>query len=116
MERREIQKREKLLDRVYAGDTQSWAYSWSVAKWRNGRLSVLPTIPMVENLGTVTGGAHAPEWGWTQPTVQRMTFPLRHPPEVQADPRVDRLWANQFAPSMWARAVKRARHLLGVLR
>jgi len=81
----------KIFERVYRGGIDTWDYQWVFANWVEGRLSVMPTMNLISNIGfnrgdaTHTGGeselANLPR--------EPMRFPLRHPPgefrNIQAD-------------------------------
>jgi hypothetical protein len=69
-----------VFDRVYNGEIDTWDYQWGFANMVEGRLSVVPNVNLVSNIGFGPDATHtirdAPSANL--PT-EAMTFPLRHP-------------------------------------
>ncbi len=108
---REVSKREAILDELHAGNVHTWDYQWSFAKWSRGWLSVIPVIPLVENIGMNDQGTHRPESDWISPETSTMRFPLTHPDSVETDGVFDAMWADRFAPSFMRRLINRCRRM-----
>lgn len=41
----------KVIDKVYYGNIDSWAYSWDASRWYNGFLAATPNVNLVSNIG-----------------------------------------------------------------
>jgi len=70
----------KIFDRTYGGKIDTWDYQWLFSNWINHRVSVMPQVNMVSNIGfgeqahhtrNVTRAANIPQL--------EMAFPLLHP-------------------------------------
>lgn len=88
--RREAAYWQNIFERVHRGEINSWAYQWVFANWVEGRMSVLPAVNLISNVGfdenaTHTHGASI----YANMKVEPMDFPLRHPeivlPHREAD-------------------------------
>jgi len=78
------------FDSVLAGKVDSWAYRWTYAMWRHGGLAALPGVNLVTNIGFGLDATHM------RPTERRLcrpvaelTFPLRHPEQIERDRHAD---------------------------
>ena len=80
----------KIFERVYRGGIDTWDYQWVFANWVNGRLSIVPAVNLISNVGfgqnaTHTTGASDLE----NLPVTPIKFPLSHPlgmfKNIQAD-------------------------------
>ena len=76
----EIPYWDKVFERVYRGKIDTWDYQWGFANWVEGRLSVLPSINLISNIGF---GADATHTTGISPLAnlptETMQFPLTHP-------------------------------------
>jgi hypothetical protein len=108
-----------------AGQPQphTWDYQFMMHQWISGRDSILPTIPLVENIGFADGTHHAgdpPSYYYMSTQQERRQFieRLRRNPPVMACRNMDvDTWisANIFSPSLRWRAKRRLSHRLGPL-
>lgn len=111
-------ERVRLLDATHAGKVDTWDYQWAFAMASQSGLSVVPRVNLVANVGFdapggthFVAGGHAPR---AQPPVEAITFPLRHPEFVVADPEYDRhMVESTKRPSVPVRALRRLRALMG---
>lgn len=80
----------KIFERVHHGLIDTWDYQWVFANWVNGRLSIVPAVNLISNVGfgqnaTHTTGASDLE----NLPVTPIKFPLSHPlgvfKNIQAD-------------------------------
>lgn len=49
---------EKIFDRVYFGEIDTWDYSWMLSTWYVGGLTVTPNVNLVKNIGFDAEGTH----------------------------------------------------------
>jgi hypothetical protein len=113
--RREARYWERILDRVAAGEIDSWAYRWTYACWRHDFLTALPARSLVTNIGFDRAATHtrrmpsgAVETAWAQP------WPLVHPPELVRHAAADRYtYLHLFHPTLWIRLRRQIARRLG---
>jgi hypothetical protein len=70
-----------IFDQMHRGEIDTWDYAWMYSCWSESRLSILPTINLVSNIGFDQRGTHTRDPLNRQaglPT-HPMTFPLVHP-------------------------------------
>jgi hypothetical protein len=49
---------EKIFDRVYLGEIDTWDYSWTLSTWYADGLTVTPNVNLVKNIGFDSEGTH----------------------------------------------------------
>lgn len=93
----------KRFERVYQGKIDTWDYQWVFSNWMEGRLSALPSVNLISNIGF---GADATHTTSSSPLANLPTeailFPLTHPVirtrNIMADHFSDR---HCFRTSHW---------------
>jgi hypothetical protein len=110
--------RVRLLDATYSGQVDTWDYQWAFAMAAESGLSAVPHGNLVINLGmNGPDGTHYTEIqsvSRVPSTVTPVTFPLRHPQFVYADPEYDcRLLQVVQRPPLVRRILRRLRSLAG---
>ena len=55
---REVEYWSKLMDQVHAGQSQSWAFPWTLACWMQHAMTVLPQVNLVSNIGFGDDATH----------------------------------------------------------
>jgi hypothetical protein len=105
-----------IFESVHRGDIDTWDYQWLFANWLEGRMSILPAVNMISNLGFDKNATHtiAVDRGLSNLRRNPMGFPLIHPPGVFRN-----IQADQFSERMYFRIplTKRVRNkLVGWLR
>lgn len=99
----------EIFDAVYAGRIDTWDYQWTFACWMQHRLSILPRVNLVSNIGFGAGATHTTGDGpLARLSVQAMQFPLDHPPYMIRDRRADQYTQRSVlgTPGLVARAFK----------
>jgi len=73
----------KLFEKAYRRKIDTWDYQWVFANWLKGRLSILPSVNLVSNIGFNQQATHTKE-SCTLSNIDRniMLFPLKHPKSV----------------------------------
>lgn len=56
--RHEIDYWTKIFDRVHAGNSDSWAYPWTLCCWMHHGLTALPSVNLVSNIGFGEDATH----------------------------------------------------------
>jgi hypothetical protein len=98
------------LDRTFRGEIDSWAYRWAYACWKNERLTIVPRVNLVSNIGFGAAASHTRRRSPLERVpVRPMTFPLQHPagvePHLEADRHIEKhvferprlLWLDRAA-------------------
>jgi hypothetical protein len=79
-----------ILNKVKAGEIDSWAYRWTFSCWLNRGVCVIPEVNLITNIGVGQDSTHTTEkTRFLGMLAGKMTFPLRHPDNVLADRAAD---------------------------
>ncbi|MCL5997266.1 MAG: glycosyltransferase family 2 protein [Chloroflexi bacterium] len=100
-DRRAAQKWSKPLQTFYDGHAETWDTQWMFACWIQSGLTVIPRVNLVSNIGFGPDAVHTkdPTSRHANLPTEAMSFPLRHPPFIVRDIKVDRLTEeNLFDP------------------
>ncbi|WP_071590882.1 hemolytic protein HlpA-like protein [Synechococcus sp. PCC 7336] len=87
-----VQYWNKIFQRTYNGEIDSWAYCWTLNCWLQSGLTVLPKVNLVSNIGFGASGTHTQDPSnplSNLPSVS-IAFPLSHPPYLIRDLRADK--------------------------
>lgn len=112
----EIKYWTSVFDSVYQGKIKTcWDYQWMFACWLQGRLSVLPNLNLITNIGYGPNATHTVEGcALANIPVEEMHFPLKHPLGVIENRTLD---AMDFKRRWWVSPFKfQMRRLVRVLR
>lgn len=91
----------KVLKKIYDGGARNWDYRWLFTNFVHRRLTATASVNLVENTGVGEDSQNMKTDLFFLLPKQAMPFPLRHPPEIQADVRADR--HTQRAVYLWTR-------------
>ena len=94
MERKEW---EKIFDRVYDGQIDSWAYPWMACLWYKDGLTATPNVNLVSNIGFGVDATHTlyeNDKNANQPTQE--LGEIIHPKEIKRDMEADRYNFDNF--------------------
>jgi hypothetical protein len=80
----------KIFERVYRGEIDTWDYQWVFANWLQGRMSILPSVNMITNVGFDGNATHTKGVSDLANLARHpIGFPLTHPlgviRNIQAD-------------------------------
>jgi len=80
----------KIFERVHRGEIDTWDYQWGFANLVEGRVSILPAVNMISNVGFDENATHTTgDSNLANLARNPMSFPLTHPPgvfkNIQAD-------------------------------
>ena len=104
-----------ILQSVYEGRINSWAYRWAFAWWAQSGLAILPNVNLVSNIGFRTDATHTTGSSpLANMPVQAMDFPLRHPLFVIRDVQADDFTNRITLPSagVLTRAKRKAKRVI----
>jgi hypothetical protein len=97
-----------IFERVYRGEIDTWDYQWVFANWMSGRISILPTVNAISNLGFDADATHT-----TQASIlaklprSAITFPLVHPLGIIKNTQADQYSTRYFQSPLTTRILKR---------
>lgn len=78
------------LDRIRAGQLDTWDCQWTLSCWQHRLLTVIPAVNLVSNIGFGPDATHTPITNrYAAMTTTAMTFPLLHPDVIQANQAAD---------------------------
>ena len=82
---------ERIFERTYSGQIDSWAYRWTLSCWSQGMLTVTPKVNLVQNVGTGVGATHTQDATGMEEIQETGTLPkiLRHPEGIQWNESAD---------------------------
>jgi len=70
----------KIFDEVIQGKIDTWDYQWTFACWLQGRLTALPNVNLISNIGFGLNATHTTkESEFANIPTESMHFPLTHP-------------------------------------
>jgi hypothetical protein len=96
----EVASRRSKFQRTYEGKIDSWDYGWSFSCIVNSGLTIRPVVNLVSNIGFGTGATHTTDENNPMANLptSAMQFPLRHPPYVMSDIKMDRAMSLAINP------------------
>jgi len=94
--REEAEHFRRFWNAVCREKVDTWDVQWLFCRLVHGSLSVTPNVNLVSNIGFGSGASRTSDRGdpFSGIPVQRMRFPLRHPPFMIYDNTADRLCAE----------------------
>ena len=114
MDKREKDYWERIFNRVYRHELETWDYRWLFSFWRNHWLAVTPRENLVQNTGFGEGATNTRDRS-VDPGVERtgrMSFALSHPDEIRRDEAADQaVFRNHYLRmegrlSFWPRLIR----------
>jgi hypothetical protein len=80
----------RIFEHVYRGEIDAWDYQWLFANWVEGRMSILPTVNLISNIGFDKNATHTTGVSDLANLARNpIVFPLTHPAgvfrNIQAD-------------------------------
>jgi len=80
----------KIFERVYRGEIDTWDYQWVFANWVEGRSTVLPATNLITNIGFDANATHTTgDSELANLPSHALTFPLKHPVGVIRNMQAD---------------------------
>ena len=104
-----------VLNKVHAGEIDTWDCQWTFSCWKNRLLTVIPAVNMISNIGFGPDATHTPVPNrYAAMPAEKMIFPLLHPSLLQPDGAADAYTGKTMYrdPSLIDRIVATLRGLL----
>jgi len=101
----------RIFNKVYNKNIDTWDYQWLYANWMQDRLTVLPNVNLISNIGFSEEAAHTKSNDiMANLPVFEMVFPLKHPPAILQDIVLDdRSFKRIFKRSLYQKVVDKLR-------
>jgi hypothetical protein len=88
--RKELSYWTEVLNKVHAGEIDTWDCQWTFSCWQNRLLTVIPAQNLISNIGFGPGATHTPVPNrYAAMETAKMEFPLIHPLVMEADCAAD---------------------------
>lgn len=104
----------QLFDDVHQGKIDTWDYQWTFACWAQGRLTAIPNVNLIANIGFGAEATHTTsESKYANLPAECLRFPLTHPLCVVVNRIMDaRVYAGNFAIPFAGRLRQKIRRML----
>jgi hypothetical protein len=97
-----------IFERAYRGEIDTWDYQWVFANWMAGRISILPTVNVISNLGFDADATHTTRASIVADLPRTaITFPLVHPLGIFKNTRADQYSKQYFQSPLTTRILKK---------
>lgn len=102
------------FDNVHQGKIDTWDYQWTFACWLQGRLTALPNVNLISNIGFGAEAAHTKkENKFANIPNECMRFPLNHPIGVVINRIMDaRVFKSEVAVPFASRLRQKIRRMI----
>ena len=81
---------EKIFEKVYQGEIDTWDYQWMFSCWVQSALTILPNVNLVSNIGFGSEAVHTTEKNeLAGMEIEPMKFPISHPSYILRDSVAD---------------------------
>jgi len=88
------------FEKTYQGKIDTWDHQWNFCSRLYGRVSVMPNVNLISNIGFGTGATHTiMDSELANMTLEEMQFPLKHPVGIYASTIMDGRFHRQFGRS-----------------
>lgn len=86
----------------------SWAYIWTFTCWNHGKVSIIPTVNLISNIGFNKDATHTTKKDkYSEMKSHTMIFPLTHPHDIEVDQKADNITEKEmFSGSVLFRKIK----------
>ena len=86
---KECESQRLIFEKTYQGIIDTWDYQWEFACKLNKRISILPTVNLISNIGFDENATHTKEDNqFSNMVTKEIIFPLRHPEEVKINNKI----------------------------
>ncbi|MCG7849236.1 MAG: hypothetical protein MIO93_08675, partial [ANME-2 cluster archaeon] len=87
----------KLIENTYQGKIDSWDYPWVLACWIQNKLTILPNVNLVSNIGFGSEAVHTKVRNkFAEIETETMRFPLLNPDYLLRDSKADFFVENKM--------------------
>jgi hypothetical protein len=107
----EVRYWQNIFERVYRGEIDTWDYQWVFANWAERRLSVIPSVNLISNIGFGGDATHTQQNSiFADMNTDEIHFPLRHPQFMVRNATADTYTCNvMFRRPFWKRIASKFR-------
>lgn len=101
----------KAFDGVYHGRIDTWDYQWVLSSWLQNRLSIMPSVNLISNIGFGPAATHTTGASiFADMPTEAIEFPIRHPRHVLPHGIADEHTAKiHFTTSLYRRVLNKAK-------
>lgn len=97
----------RAFDRVHGGAIDTWDYQWVLCNWIQNRLSIVPSVNLISNIGfrsdaTHTSGASI----FSNMQRNHLKIPLKHPDFICPHERADSIGASLQFTNIFRRVIR----------
>ncbi len=84
------------FEKAYCGKLDTWDLQWTFACWLNNRLSIIPSLNLVSNIGFGSDATHTKSQNINiaNMAIESIKFPIRHPDSVVRNRIADNVTQN----------------------
>ncbi len=94
----------RAFDRVHSGAIDTWDYQWVLCNWIQCRLSIVPSVNLISNIGFRSDATHTAGMSiYSSKKRVPLIFPLRHPGYIYAHAKADTYSARAQFTSVFLR-------------
>lgn len=81
--KKEIRYWSQIFERTFQGKIDTWDYQWMLHSWIQGRISVMPNVNLISNIGFGADATHTQGVSmYADMKTQELSFPLQHPAAI----------------------------------
>lgn len=91
----EIKYWKKILNRRFLKKDADWDRIWTYVNLINNRMSILPSVNLISNIGYDKFAAHNNPKKWNSIKIEKINFPLKHPKIFYIDKLADKFIQSQ---------------------
>lgn len=79
-----------VFERIYKGTIDTWDYQWVLCNWIQNRLSIIPNVNLISNIGFRSDATHTSGSSiYSDMNTKPILFPLKHPENIYSNTRAD---------------------------
>ena len=110
----EVRYWQKIFERVYCGEIDTWDYQWFFANWLEERVSIVPTVNLISNIGHGENATHTTNTESQLANLERnpVSFPIIHPLEISKDIQADQLVDELYFRGTLSKRIRQKMHAI----
>ena len=113
LDKKEIGYWKRIFSRMHSGKADTWDFQWTFANWVQGRVSILPSVNLITNIGFMREATHSKlNSKLANMPIEELIFPLIHPEISVRNIHADQNSFWIFQPSIFLRIIKKIQNLI----
>lgn len=97
-----------IFERVYSNRIDTWDYQWLFGSRLNGRVSIVPNVNLISNIGFGLNATHTISNSvLANMATEEILFPLKHPDEIYISTELDELLFRNFIDNSISKRINR---------